>query len=360
MMKLNVLDKALLKYLLLFYGFAFGLSAFSGVLAKLQAMAYTSYSWWGLVINTVFRYTSKFVFIILAILFVRYLLEKNKISKGVGFLLHGLLGVTLAFYSVTTQVIFDNWIYGFDDPLTWKYIYSRALLGTDYNFFLYFGSVAIVYAYYYSKKHQEYVLRESQLKAQLLDSKIRSLQSQLQPHFLFNSLNDIAALVDESPEKAQECIADLSDLLRSTLQLKDTKFIALEEELELLHKYLEIERIRYGNKLKVKETVMGEIQALKVPPLLLQPIIENSLKHGFSYDHDQLEIDIKISIQSGKLRIGIFNNGKPLPEGRDHFGIGLSNILNRLETLYEGNYVFEMDNKKEGDGVQTLIEVPIL
>lgn len=359
MKKILLLDKALLKYLLLFYGFAFGLSAFSGLLAKWQEMAYASFSWWGLLLNTVFRYTSKFVFIILAILLVRYLLEKKKISEGIGFLMHGLLGVLLTFYSVTSQVIFDNWYSGFNDPLTLDYIYSRAILGTDYNFFLYFCSVAIVYAYYYFKKHQEIELKESQLKTQLLDSKIRSLQSQLQPHFLFNALNDITSLIDVSPEKAQESIADLSELLRRTLQLNDSKFISLEEELELMHKYLEIERIRFLDRLKIRETVVGDIYGVLVPPLLLQPIVENSLKHGFSFDHDQIEIRIHISTQKGKLTIKISNNGKPLTEGREHYGIGLSNIITRLETLYAGNYFFELINEVDGKGVQTHIEIPV-
>lgn len=357
-MKTMVIDKPLLKYLLLFYGFAFGLSALSGALGKWQEVAYTSYSWWGLIENVLVRYSAKFIFIILAIVLVRYLLERHKISEGIGLLLHALFGILLTFYSVTSQIIFGNWIYGLNDPLTWDYIYPSAILGTDYNFFLYFCSVAIVYAYYYFKKHQEYALKESQLKTQLLDSKIRSLQSQLQPHFLFNTLNDIAALVDESPERAQESIADLSELLRKTLQLKDTKLISLAEELDLMRKYLDIEKIRHGDRLRIKETIEGNISKLQVPPLLLQPIVENSIKHGFSYDHDQLEIAIHIYLKEDKMNMVISNDGKPLPKGRDHFGIGLSNILNRLETLYEGNFVFEMDNREERRGVRTHLEIP--
>ncbi|GAB5398823.1 MAG: hypothetical protein Aureis2KO_04080 [Aureisphaera sp.] len=358
-MKLKTLDSALLKYLLLFYSFAFGLSAFSGVLAKWQEVAYKTYSWWGLILNTVFRYTSKFLFIIIALLVVRYLLQRKKIPEWMGLLFHGFFGILLTFYSVTSQVLFGNWVYGFEDPVTWEYIYPRAILGTDYNFFLYFCSVAIVYAYYYFKKQQEYALQESQLKTQLLDSKIRSLQSQLQPHFLFNALNDIAALVDESPEKAQDSIADLSEMLRRTLQLKDTKFITLAEELELLQKYLGIERIRYDNKLIVNTAVSEEVLQLLVPPLLLQPIVENSLKHGFSYDHDRLTIDIDIKEKSRKVVIDIGNNGQRLSHERDHFGIGLSNILTRLETLYQGDFRFEMKNREDGNGVQTSIEIPM-
>ncbi|MBX2826764.1 MAG: histidine kinase [Flavobacteriaceae bacterium] len=357
-MRNRILDKTLLKYLLLFYFVAFLVSALSGVVAKWQGNAFNTYSWSGMLFNTTFRYTSKLLFVILALLLVRYLQERKGISQWVGILLHGVFGVLLTFYSVSTQVIFGNVFYGYDDPVTWEYIYPRAVLGTDYNFFLYFCSVAIVYAYYYFKKQKEYELQESQLKTQLLDSKIRSLQSQLQPHFLFNALNDIAALVDQSPDKAQDSIADLSDMLRKTLQLKDTKFIPLEEELELLRKYLEIESIRYATKLKVREHIEDSTLKLNVPPLLLQPIVENSLKHGFSYDHDNLIVDLNITTHKDRLIIIVSNNGKPLTLEKDHFGIGLSNILSRLDTLYEDNFVFEMTNIKDGKGVQTLIEIP--
>ncbi|MDC8002853.1 histidine kinase [Aureisphaera galaxeae] len=358
-MKVKILDKILIKYLLLFYGVAFGLSALSGIIGKLQGIAFKTYGWGGLIFNTTFRYTSKLLFVVLALLLVRYLQERKNISEWVAMALHGLFGVTLTFYSVTTQVIVGNLVYGFDDPVTWEYIYPRAIMGTDYNFFLYFCSVAIVYAYYYFKKQRKYELQESQLKTQLLDSKIRSLQSQLQPHFLFNALNDIAALVDQSPEKAQDSIADLSEMLRKTLQLKDTKFISLAEELELLRKYVEIERIRYDSKLRVNEHIAKDSLAEKVPPLLLQPIVENSLKHGFSYDHDSLTVDLNIRSQNGKLMITVENDGKPLSQDRDHFGIGLSNILSRLDTLYEGDFVFEMQNREGEKGVQTSIEIPI-
>ncbi len=358
-MRAKILDKVLIKYLLLFYSVAFLLSAFSGILAKWQGIALQTYSWGGLISNTVFRYSSKFVFVFLALLIVRYLLEKNWISEWMGLLLHGLFGMGLTFYSVSSQVVYSNWVHGLNDPLTWDYVYPRAIMGVDYNFFLYFCSVAIVYAYYYFKGKKEYELQESQLKTQLLDSKIRSLQSQLQPHFLFNALNDIASLVDHSPEKAQDSIADLSDMLRATLQLSDTKFITLEEELQLLQKYLEIERIRYDSKLVINTEVANEVKSYMVPPLLLQPIVENSLKHGFSYDHDNLEITITVNKREEKLLVQITNDGKSLSKNKDNLGIGLSNIITRLDTLYQGNFVFEMKNLSNGDGVQTVIEIPI-
>ena len=108
--------------------------------------------------------------------------------------------------------------------------------------------MGIVYAYYYLQKQKEEAIKQEQLRNQLLDSKINALQSQLQPHFLFNAMNDISALMDIDIEKSQNAIADLSELLRKTLQIKDSKYITLQNELDILQHYIDIENIRFSEK----------------------------------------------------------------------------------------------------------------
>jgi hypothetical protein len=351
-------DKALVRYLLYFYAIAFVLSSASSVIAKLEGFAYKSFSWAELIGNTIIRYAAKFVFVFLAIFLVRYLLQNGKISKWAALLFHGFFGVVLTFYSVVSQVILNNWVFGLNDPVTWEYVYSRAILGTDYNFFLYFCSAAIVYAYDYFRKQKNFELKESTLKAQLLDSKINLLQSQLQPHFLFNTLNNIASLVDNNPERAQDSITDLSDMLRQTLQLHDTKFIPLEEEIQLLQKYLDIEKVRFDEKLTILWNLDSKTLTKKIPPLIFQPILENSLKHGFSYTHDHLEIKITTLLKNDYLECVIQNNGQKLPSKEIHYGIGLSNIIARLDTLYGDNFEFEMKNLEPKNGVITIFSIP--
>lgn len=352
-------DKTLVKYLLLFYAIAFVVSVVSGILAQWEGMGYDNYSWVDLTENAVVRYTAKFVFVFFALFFVRYLLQSHKVANWVGFLLHLFFVVALTFYSVASQIVISNLISGTHDPLTWDYVYSRALLGTDYNFFLYFCSAVIVYAYDYFKKQKDFQVRESKLKAQLLDSKVKSLQMQLQPHFLFNTLNDIASLIVHDPEKAQNSIVDLSEMLRQTLLLRDTRFIAFKEEIQLLQRYLDIEKIRYDNKLDIQWNLADETLHVQVPPLLLQPILENSLKHGFSMTHDRLEIGVTSRIEKGFLVCTIQNNGKPLPLDEQPLGIGLANIISRLETLYAGNFEFDLKNNPQKSGVVTLIKIPL-
>ena len=202
--------------------------------------------------------------------------------------------------------------------------------------------VAIVYVYYFLKRQNDAELKESNLKTQLMDAKMNSLQYQLQPHFLFNALNDISSLIDLSKEKSQNAIADLSEMLRETLSLKDVKFISLEKELTILKKYLDIEKMRFDEKLDYMIHISSETYGQKVPPLILQPIVENSIKHGFSYQCDHLKIDITANGINNQLELRISNNGALLENDRANYGTGINNVINRLETMYEENFEFQL------------------
>jgi hypothetical protein len=354
----NNIDKTLLKYILLFFGVSFLISGIGGFIGKWIEVVYTSYSWGGLFTNLVMRYVSKFVFILLGIYFVQYLYTKG-IQNWIGLTIHAFFAIGLTFYSIYSQIVLSNWFLGTDDIITWKYVYTRAIVGTDYNFFLYFSVIAIVYAYNFFKKQKDYKIQESNLKAQLSDVKMSVLQSQLQPHFLFNDLNDISSLVDIHPEHAQDAIADLSDMLRQTLHLKNTKFITIKQETALLKKYLTIEKIRYQEKLEFDIQFSENITTCMVPPLLIQPIVENAIKHGYSYAHDFLKINVMIKREKETLCIDITNNGASLNTLPIMYGTGLTNTLARLETLYQEDFSFEFANKNP-QGVFTSIKIPIL
>lgn len=354
----NNVDKTLLKYILLFFGVAFLISGIGGFIGKWLEVAYTSYSWGEVFTNLVMRYVSKFIFILLGIYIVQYLYTKG-IQNWIGLTIHALFAIGLTFYSIYSQVVLSNWFLGTEDIISWNYIYTRAIVGTDYNFFLYFSVIAIVYAYNFFKKQKDYKIQESILKAQLSDAKMSVLQSQLQPHFLFNALNDISSLVDIHPEHAQDAIADLSDMLRETLNLKNTKFITIKQETDLLKKYLSLEKIRYQEKLEFQIQFSESIATCMVPPLLIQPIVENAIKHGYSYAHDFLKINVTIKRENDLLHIDITNNGASLSTSSITYGTGLTNILARLDTLYQDDFSFEFANKKP-QGVRTFIKIPVL
>lgn len=354
----NKIDANVLKYILLFFVVAFLISGIGGFIAKGIGVAYSSYSWGGLFANLLMRYASKFVFIMAGIYTVYYLHKKGA-KTWIGLCLHAIFAIGLTFYSIYSQILLSNWFLGTQDVISWNYIYTRAILGTDYNFFLYFSVIAIVYAYNFFKKQKDYQVQESILKTQLSDAKMSALQSQLQPHFLFNALNDISSLVDIHPENAQDAIADLSDMLRHTLNLKNTKFITLQQEVTILNKYLSLEKIRFQEKLEFDIQYSKEIEKYLLPPLLLQPIVENAIKHGYSYSHDSIKITIVAYPKETKLHIDIINNGAPLSLSTPTYGTGLTNILARLDTLYQDNFSFQFKNQNP-QGVCTSLQIPIL
>jgi hypothetical protein len=353
----NILDKRLIKYLMLFFMVSFLISTVSAFIGKAEGVAFSSYTWYELSVNLMVRYAFKFLFIFSAILFVRYLFLKKIVSRWGQIILHFLFAITLTFYSVFVQLLGSNWFFGANEDVTWDYIYRSSILGTDYNFFLYFCMIAIVYAYYAFVKQKDLEIKENQLKTQLLDSKLNALQSQLQPHFLFNALNDISSLVDVSPEKSQDAIVDLSDLLRQTLSLNNTKYISVLDEISLVKKYLDIEKIRFQDKLNFSFTISEKSKTFNMPPLLLQPIVENSIKHGYSMEHDIISVLIEIVEEPDKIAFFITNNGKPINSEKITYGTGIQNVISRLQTLYENNFVFDMMNTKDHK-VRTVLKIP--
>lgn len=251
----------------------------------------------------------------------------------------------------------NKFVYQDAIDLNWQYIYIRSIANSGFNFFVYFSLITMVYAFYYFQNQKDSEIRRSNLTAQLLDSKIKALQSQLNPHFLFNSLNDISSLMDISVSRSQDAIADLSSLLRQTLNLKDVRYITLEKEIELLSKYIDIEKIRFADKIIHTIKIDPNISHNLVPPLMIQPIVENSIKHGFSYNHDIVKIEVIIKSNDNQLIFYIKNNGELLEHDENiNYGTGLSNVLERLNTLYGNKFTFEMENSN--NWVVTKIIIP--
>ncbi len=231
------------------------------------------------------------------------------------------------------------------------------------NFLIYFAMVFIIYTYYYVKQVKEAEKQSGMLESQLVNTRMKMLSSQLQPHFLFNTLNSIAVLADLDKEKAKDTIADLSDFLREILYSKDDNEITLEKELRTLEYYLNILNVRFSDHLTVTKNIDQDLMSKMVPALLLQPLIENSIKHGYSYDHTDLHIQISVKAEDKYLAIRVTNNGKSIASKHEELlenGVGLANINDRLRNLYNKDYYFEISNTQEGDGgVQTVIKIPL-
>ncbi|MBT8295358.1 MAG: histidine kinase, partial [Gramella sp.] len=171
----------------------------------------------------------------------------------------------------------------------------------------------------------------------------------------------IAVLTDMDTKKAKDTIADLSDFLREILYNSDRNRISLDEELRILEYYLNIVNVRFSDHLTIQKEVDENLLLRKVPAMLLQPVIENSIKHGYSYDKTDLNIMVSVFQEDKFLVLKVENDGALVSESHKDLmkkGVGLKNINDRLRNLYKDKYFFEIRNKKDGSGVETLIKIP--
>jgi two-component system LytT family sensor kinase len=184
----------------------------------------------------------------------------------------------------------------------------------------------------------EYYRRYREREALLVQAQLQALKMQLQPHFLFNSLNSISSLIDHDPKAGITMVARLGDFLRLTLNNSGEDEIALEQELEFLKRYLEIEMIRFEHRLTVEIDVPSDVYRARVPNLILQPIVENAIRHGLADSEGPAHIEIRARRVSATLRLEVRDNGRPANNGNEPLssGVGLANTRARLVNLYGG------------------------
>jgi two-component system LytT family sensor kinase len=218
------------------------------------------------------------------------------------------------------------------------------------------------YAISYYRRYREGQVRNFQLEAQLSQAQLQALKMQLHPHFLFNTLHSISALLNKDPESARKMITRLGDFLRLTLENSGSQEVTLQQEMEFLSCYLEIERIRFQDRLVTRIDVTSQALAAKVPNLILQPIVENAIRHGIAPRSTAGLIEIAAEQRNGSLRIQVRDNGPGIPAHRTSEnlfskGVGLANTETRLERLYGADHVFDLSNDPAGGLIVTL-EIP--
>lgn len=254
--------------------------------------------------------------------------------------------------------VFIFWIAGWEIYKYGKFIYKIPMEYT-HQFFTYCLIYGIVMFGKYFRESQEQKVRTSQLEQQLTRARLQALQMQLHPHFLFNTLNMISSTMYEDIKAADKMIANLSDLLRITLDAKGAEEHSLEKELEIINLYVEIMKARFQDKLVVKMDIQDGTQEALVPGFILQPLVENSIKYSMK-ELKTAEIKILSRKEAGKLKLIIEDNGIGIAEELDQVfknGLGLSNTVERLENLYGNNHQFQLQNRDEG-GLQVILEIP--
>jgi LytS/YehU family sensor histidine kinase len=219
----------------------------------------------------------------------------------------------------------------------------------DYGVLLYWMIWLISVGVAYAGRLKERELREAELETRLARAQLHALQSQLQPHFLFNTLNAISALVTRDPAGARRTITLLSGLMRETLALGALQEVPLDREIVLMRQYLEIEQERFGDRLSVRVNVDPAVERALVPSLILQPLLENAFKHGLSQKRGMVGIDITAARVDGMVTLSVENDGGGIHAAAPgRAGVGIQNTRARLERLYGDQARFELSEGERG------------
>jgi two-component system LytT family sensor kinase len=217
-----------------------------------------------------------------------------------------------------------------------------------------YGLIILTYYLFVSLTNlSEKNAKEARLESLVKETELKMLRSQINPHFLFNSLNSISSLTVTDPEKARIMIVKLSEFMRYALSRKDEQPVSLRSELENISLYLEIEKVRFGDKLTTEEQITPECYDFNIPVMLLQPLYENAVKHGVYESTESVRIVTRARMLEGFIEIVIENNYDPSPSQRKGTGTGLLNVSRRLELFY-GNKATMKTSKENGIYAVTL------
>lgn len=224
--------------------------------------------------------------------------------------------------------------------------------GLGFLFYVLLGSNYYLLIYYQNFKDK--MLREAELKALVKESELSSLKSQINPHFLFNSLNSISSLTMVSPEKAQDMVINLSDFLRYSLSSKNEFLTSFDQELQNIDRYLKIEKIRFGKRLHVEKEIGEKCGNMELPGLILQPIMENAVKYGVYESIDKSNILITAKCSDELLEIKIANDYDPDFVSKKGEGIGLRNVASRMKIQYGRDDLIKVSRSKKSFEVKLI------
>ncbi|HEY1793508.1 MAG TPA: sensor histidine kinase [Opitutaceae bacterium] len=268
------------------------------------------------------------------------------------------LAFSLAFVLARTVVgMVDGLLAG--EPAPFGEVFHPLLVRTfPFNLLVYGAILTVSHALDYYRKYHERTVQALELEKHLTEARLQALLHQLKPHFLFNTLNGIASLMHTDVDAADRMLVRLSELLRITMSHTGAPQTTLREEVAFLERYLDIEKIRFRNRLDVSIDVGDDVIDAAVPSLILQPMVENAMKHGIEPQTRQGRIELRAGREGGDLVLSVSDNGPGLPPGgAKREGIGVANTRARLLELYGPRQKFELVNGPEG-GLCVRITIP--
>jgi two-component sensor histidine kinase len=226
----------------------------------------------------------------------------------------------------------------------WVYENKSDLVGIYYNIMLIAIWMLIYIVYHYVERNRNSELDRLKLETTVKELELKTIKSHINPHFIFNSLNSIRALVDENPKRARRAITELSNILRSSMQAEKSETVTLERELDIVKDYLALEQMRFEERLKIELDIDERTLNQHVPPMMLQTLVENAIKHGISRQIKGGVVRIVASFKDNDMELLVQNTGQlltPISEGE---GFGIKSTQDRLNLMYQGKAVFDIRN----------------
>lgn len=274
-------------------------------------------------------------------------------------IVHGVAGIVLAASNLALFAIIAPQVGAVNAGPDWYATFSR-LLGTTFllNVPVYWLVIGAIHAAHLARAAREREGRALRLEAQLSEARLLALRAQLQPHFLFNALNTVSVLMREDVDTADRILVLLSGLLRRALEASSVSEVALREELAFVEAYLAIEQARFDERFSYRIDIDPQLPDARVPSLILQPLVENAVRHGLSASTSPGRVEIAATCGDGMLHLTVRDNGVGISSDAID-GVGLSNTRSRLRLLYGDAHAFEL-KAAQGGGVLVSLAIPLL
>ncbi|HKP87646.1 MAG TPA: histidine kinase [Blastocatellia bacterium] len=291
----------------------------------------------------------------------RFPIERGQLHRSI--VVHIFASVVIGFLTrAFRDLLFMYFVFPPKYPFSISKLFFNVYLFFDYGSMIYWLIFLVSFAFNYYRRYRGGEIRASRLEAQLAQAELQALKMQLHPHFLFNTLHSISALVRKDPDGADKMIARLGDFLRLTLDSARAQEVSLEQELEFLKCYLDIERLRFKDRLTVNMKIEQQALNARLPNLILQPIVENAIRHGIAPRTQPGHIEIEARRFNGILHVQVTDNGPGIQSNGNtgrilKEGIGLSNTQARLQQLYGAEQRLDLANTAKG-GLTVILEIP--
>ena len=291
----------------------------------------------------------------------RFPIERGQLRRSL--IVHVFASLIIGFMTrAFRDLMFMHFVFKPDQMISVGRLFFNLYLFFDYGAMIYWLIFLVSFAFNYYRRYREGEIKSSRLEAQLAQAQLQALKMQLDPHFLFNTLHSISALVRKDPDGADKMIARLGDFLRLTLDSAGAQEVSLQQEIDFLKCYLEIERLRFKDRLTVSMQIEQQALNARLPNLILQPIVENAIRHGIAPRTGPGHIEIQARRFNGTLQVQVTDNGPGLSSNGNtgrilKEGIGLSNTQARLQQLYGAEQRLDLANTNRG-GLTVTLEIP--